>query len=555
MFPLRSIVTLLLTLCLAGPVLATKQPHGQASAPGDEHWDNRFNTDGMSNNVLAIAVATNGMVYAGGSFTLAGPVNTGRIARWDGSNWNAMGVGMSDWVHAIAVAPNGDVYAGGSFTQAGGNTAFRIARWNGSSWSALGTGTTGLVRAVAVDPNTGDVYIGGDFTAAGSQSALRVAMWDGNSWSALGAGVNGTSGPVHALAHDGTNLYVGGDFTTAGGSSAFRIAQWNGNSWSAMSTGMNQPVFALTTANGRVYAGGTFTAAGGGSALRIARWNGSSWSNLRGGLNTDVFALAASGNNIYVTGAFTTADGGLVNRIAHWNGSNWLDLGSGLNTTGWAIGANGDDVYVGGEFTVAGLNQSLYFGRWNEVVVPVFIQAFDAEARANEVVLTWDVFADEPFDGFRIYRADGGGAPRMMENAGLLAPEQTSFTDRSVHPNATYHYILAAIKPDGSEVQSQSIEATTPALSTKLYAAYPNPFNPSTTIRFVLAKDGPTTLTVHDVKGRHVITLVNETLAAGAHNAMWNGRNTSGTAVASGVYFYRLESNRETITRKMVLAK
>jgi len=72
---------------------------------------------------------------------------------------------------------------------------------------------------------------------------------------------------------------------------------------------------------------------------------------------------------------------------------------------------------------------------------------------------------------------------------------------------------------------------------------YPNSFNPSTVIRFNLPEQAAVTLTIHDVLGRTVRTLILErTFAAGSHRLEWNGADDAGNALASGVYFYRLQA-------------
>jgi hypothetical protein len=83
----------------------------------------------------------------------------------------------------------------------------------------------------------------------------------------------------------------------------------------------------------------------------------------------------------------------------------------------------------------------------------------------------------------------------------------------------------------------------------------PNPFNPSTTIRYELAAAGRATLRVYDISGRLVKTLVDRQMPAGTFEARWDGRDARGVAVASGVYFYRLEAGAFTQTRRMVLLK
>jgi hypothetical protein len=83
----------------------------------------------------------------------------------------------------------------------------------------------------------------------------------------------------------------------------------------------------------------------------------------------------------------------------------------------------------------------------------------------------------------------------------------------------------------------------------------PNPFNPSTTIRFHLEDAGPVTLRVYDVNGALVRTLRNEILTSGIHEARWNGLDQHGTRASSGIYFIQLTVNGSTTTRKISLLK
>jgi hypothetical protein len=84
---------------------------------------------------------------------------------------------------------------------------------------------------------------------------------------------------------------------------------------------------------------------------------------------------------------------------------------------------------------------------------------------------------------------------------------------------------------------------------------YPNPFNPSTTIRFALPSDATIRLSVYDILGREVRSLVNSDMAAGYHQMAWDGKNNKGTSVASGMYIYRIEAGSFISTKKMMLLK
>jgi len=96
---------------------------------------------------------------------------------------------------------------------------------------------------------------------------------------------------------------------------------------------------------------------------------------------------------------------------------------------------------------------------------------------------------------------------------------------------------------------SDSDEVIKP-LETYLIGNYPNPFNPETTISYVLAKEGIVSIEVYNIKGQKVKTLVEGLRAAGRHNVVWNGND-----VSSGVYFYKMASEGYVGVKKMVLVK
>ncbi len=84
---------------------------------------------------------------------------------------------------------------------------------------------------------------------------------------------------------------------------------------------------------------------------------------------------------------------------------------------------------------------------------------------------------------------------------------------------------------------------------------YPNPFNPSTTIRYQMAVPGHVTLTVYNILGQRIRTLVNGRKPAGGHEVAWDGLDAHGVPMSSGVYFYRLQTGGQSSVRKMVLVK
>jgi len=90
---------------------------------------------------------------------------------------------------------------------------------------------------------------------------------------------------------------------------------------------------------------------------------------------------------------------------------------------------------------------------------------------------------------------------------------------------------------------------------TALKANYPNPFNPTTTIAFDIAKSGHVAIDVYNAKGQRVKTLANRVFEAGSHHLVWNGTDYSGKTVGSGIYFYRMTTNDYSGIHKMLLMK
>jgi hypothetical protein len=88
-----------------------------------------------------------------------------------------------------------------------------------------------------------------------------------------------------------------------------------------------------------------------------------------------------------------------------------------------------------------------------------------------------------------------------------------------------------------------------------VYRNYPNPFNPTTTIRFDLPVSGKVSLTIYSILGQKIRTVVNNTLEAGTHEVQWDGRSDTGAPVASGVYIYRFETDNFVRSYKMILLK
>lgn len=320
-------------------------------------------------------------LYCGGRFTRAGGTSANGLARWNGSQWTAVGTGFAGDVQALAVFDDGTgpaLFVGGSLVVPGVGASF-IAKWDGATWSPLGAGVDGSVIALEVfDDGSGPaLYAAGAFDNAGGNSAWGIAKWDGSAWSALGSGIGHSffAGSGHALEvfddGGGPALYVGGFFEFAGGNPAQNIARWDGTTWSSVGSGpSDNTVDALTAfddgSGPALYAGGNLTKIGGVSVQHLARWDGSTWSAF-GNPNRRVFALRVHGGALYAGGEFYAIGGTPALAIARWDGVAWSAVGAGMSAapvefvgsaTVFCVGSadlgGSSELYAGGRFDRSG---------------------------------------------------------------------------------------------------------------------------------------------------------------------------------------------------------
>ena len=104
---------------------------------------------------------------------------------------------------------------------------------------------------------------------------------------------------------------------------------------------------------------------------------------------------------------------------------------------------------------------------------------------------------------------------------------------------------MVSISPDAGTLPEQFA----------LYPAYPNPFNPTTTLRYVLPEDALVNITIYDMMGRVVKTLINDQQTVGSRSLQWNATNNTGSPVSAGIYLYMIQAGDFRQTRKMVLLK
>jgi hypothetical protein len=191
---------------------------GIADADHIAMWDgsgwNSLST-GLNDIVYKMAEAPNGDIYICGEFTSADGADGDYLCYWDGSAFNRVGITeLNGVVYNLAFDNAGNLIIVGNFTNAGGlSNADYIAKWNGSQWSALGTGLNNYARSICISPQD-DYYVSGVFTRAGEVDlADRIAVFSGNTWRSIDIDLPGTADVYSIFISRNNHLYIGGSYS------------------------------------------------------------------------------------------------------------------------------------------------------------------------------------------------------------------------------------------------------------------------------------------------------------------------------------------------------
>ena len=198
------------------------------------------------------------------------------------------------------------------------------------------------------------------------------------------------------------------------------------------------------------------------------------------------------------------------------------------------------------------LQRSLYY----EAGAPLNLSCeFNEEITPLTISLTWDepTYYNVDLVGYNVYR--NGVYYTDVFDTSFVDPFVTLYQEYKYYVTAVY----AGIESEPSNevtigVASENDPVAYPYLAELRYN-YPNPFNPSTTIDFVVHKDSPILLEVFNLRGQLISTLVDGYYTSGEHSVVWEGLDSNGSSVGSGVYFYRLVSGDYVDVQRMVLMK
>ncbi len=174
--------------------------------------------------------------------------------------------------------------------------------------------------------------------------------------------------------------------------------------------------------------------------------------------------------------------------------------------------------------------------------------ALGSVARADDEFRTTQLFlfGMKPLTSFHVTRDFALMARPIATGLGALAWMNYSW------PGTRFVITSAPIEPLMEAAGDAAPDAPRAAA---LDQNYPNPFNPSTRIPLTLARPGRVVVQVFDVRGAHVATVFDGSLREGRHAIEWAGRDDRGQPIASGMYFYTLTTNGQTLSRKMLVLK
>jgi hypothetical protein len=359
---------------------------------------------------------------------------------------------------------------------------------------------------------------GNNIFAGTSQYGVYISTNSGSSW--VQTALNNRN--VRSFAVNGNNIFAGTD------EYGVYLSTNNGSSWTQTAL-YYTTVWSLAISGNNIFAGTD-------NGVYLSTNNGSTWTQTAL-TETIVSSLAINGNNIFAG----TWDGAYLSTN---NGSSWIQ-----------IGLYDKDVYsfaVSGNNIFAGTDNGVYLSTNNG-------SSWTQTGFNNQYIYSLAVNGNYIFAGTQNYPSGSCGVYLSTNNGSSWIQKNEGF---NVIPTISAllianNYIFAGTYEQSvwrrlySEIINSMQDISTGVPSAfSLEQNYPNPFNPITKIRFDLPKNVNVKLTIYDMLGREVETIVNEHLNAGSYEVTFDG-----TKYTSGVYYYRLNAGEFVETKKMILLK
>jgi hypothetical protein len=490
-----------------------------------------------------------GLVYLGGDFTSAGGASRNYLAAIGSATavatpWDP----NANLPVSVLMASGTRIFAGGELTSIGGVRRNRLA--------AIDVGTALLTpwdpdadgAVLCIYPIGDSVFVGGAFSQIGGEAHGRLACLGRDSGVPQSWWLPEVNDTVRAILPDGEAVWVGGDFTTVSGAPFRYLASVDGFSGAPLwhpnpsPNGRVRSFLAIDEmvwlGDETVYVGGDFTRIAGqyrdrGAAFDLATRSLLPWNPAADGpVHTLAWCALCYEGGILIGGEFTHAGSAERHHIA------LVDTAGAA--MGWAPEANGTvralllslelpSVIVGGDFTHIGGQPRAHIAELILTPDGEYGDATPTDPGADGPVLALATALTFSEPGALVF---AGGS--FLTFDGMSRSHLGSFW----FPNLTD---VEDDQPDGS------------GATVTLQQSFPNPVRSTATIRFALPKAGPVTLSVFDLRGRLVRTLVDGSREAGMHTVRWDRATDDGVRVGAGVYFYELKTPGGSLARKLVV--
>lgn len=463
--------------------------------------------NGLTNKKVNRLFAGSGGVYAATDSGVFRSTN-------NGNDWFKIGFN-NQRITEVYVTSSGIVLAAVT-----GEGIFRSSN-NGTNWvsSSAGFNCNGIA-SVSVS--------GSNLFAGTAYNGLLRSTDNGNSWLKLSGGFKGSTCELIFTA-PGNVLLAQSD------SGLFRSTN-NGSNWQMLISGFISFNSIVNNQSGVLFASGSYPSFG----VWKSTNNGLNWDMTDPNFMSSVHSLCVTPNG----NVFAGTSGGGVYRSTN-NGTTWLQAQPYASVISLTAAPNG---YVYGCFnSVSGGQNGIYrstnYGvSWSIIGLPNTDYFYVKSNSAGHI------FAGG-FYGSGVLRSTNNGLNWFEVNSGIYNKMITAvyFDNAGFGYAGTYYGGL--YKTSISTIGLINLSSEVPH-SYSLSQNYPNPFNPLTNIEFSVPEKSFVRLVVFDITGRVVDLLVNEELKAGIYKADWNAVNYS-----SGIYFYRLETDNFSETKKMILVR
>ena len=478
-----------------------------------------------------------------------------KYAYYDGSSWHLETVDSVGNVgeHTSIALDSGDhphISYYGSVSD-----DLKYAYFNGSSWQIEKVdveGGVGLFTSIALDTSNNPHISYFDYT----NRDLKYAYYNDSSWQIERIDSEGGVGYFTSIAVDSSD-YPHISYHRGG---ALKYARFDGSSWHIetvdTSDGTNTSI-ALDSGDHPHIAYAEYMVTY--FRLNYTFYDGSSWHYFNGVEDGagEYASIALDSDDKPHISFFNQSLTGL--RYAHYDGSSWRK--ESVDTTGYVGYHTSIAVDTSDNPHISYYHETLHCLKYARYGSGPGVEdaELSADTRDEGVLVGWEITGDVPA-GLRVLRSVGESEPEAIHD-NPLPGSATSYLDRKdkgfqpvVQPLAgiAYRYWLEVVEEDGTVSRFGPTEpvsfpgtAKEPALS-----VYPSPAADSLTIEYTLPEEGSVTITLYDLSGRRITTLLDENVTAGRHELTYDA-----SLLPPGVYLARLSTDTATLTRRLVITR